>query len=379
MLVALEKDRRRLAELETAIWDVGPSLSELIREQTEVQKRLDDYKYPVLTLPNEIVGEIFVHFVPLYPRPPPLIGIHSPILLTKICRKWREIALATPVLWRAIQLITGSANSTSIKRAKQRSEVWLRRSGSCSLSIDIDLPSSGNFTAAAFTGIIAHRARWEHLKFDGPTSALLAINGSMPRLRHLDLSITDITGRANDIAAFNTVPLLRTVVLRRTFVNTLPWEQLTGLSLVSVNFTECVAVLRRTPQLLHCDLVVWPDGLDNPPDIALPRLQSLSFLSMDVNNSLDYFVAPTLRKLDLREQDLGPNPIAALESFISKAGCSLQQVCISRAKLKNKASYLQTFPSIPNFSFTDSESYDKTTDNEASDVNSSNSSDVESD
>ncbi|KAJ6483104.1 hypothetical protein C8R45DRAFT_870994, partial [Mycena sanguinolenta] len=136
MIVALEKDRRRLAELEIAIWDVGPSLSELILEQTEVQKRLDDYKYPVLTLPNEIVSEIFVHFLPVYPDAPPLICIYSPTHLAQICRKWREVALATPALWRAIQLTTGSA-MPPIERPNQISEVWLGRSGSCALSIDI--------------------------------------------------------------------------------------------------------------------------------------------------------------------------------------------------------------------------------------------------
>ncbi|KAJ6483098.1 hypothetical protein C8R45DRAFT_904414, partial [Mycena sanguinolenta] len=232
MLFALEKDRRRLAELDLAICDFGPSLSKLIKEKTEVQKRLDDYKYPVLTLPNEIVDQIFVHFVPVYPDAPPLIGTYSPNKLTKICRKWREVALATPALWRAIQLTT-ERSAMPIERVNQISEVWLGRSGSRPLSIDIDFAPLGTFTSAAFTAILAHRARWEHLKFDGPTSALLAINGPMPRLRHLDLtlSIADVAGATNDIVAFNTVPLLRTVVLR-AFVTTLPWEQLTSLTLL---------------------------------------------------------------------------------------------------------------------------------------------------
>ncbi|KAJ7641164.1 hypothetical protein FB45DRAFT_712335, partial [Roridomyces roridus] len=57
---------------------------------------------PVLTLPNEITSEIFVHFLPPYPVCPPMTGLDSPTSLTHICRQWREIALATPKLWRAI-------------------------------------------------------------------------------------------------------------------------------------------------------------------------------------------------------------------------------------------------------------------------------------
>ncbi|KAJ6504124.1 hypothetical protein C8R47DRAFT_177927 [Mycena vitilis] len=54
------------------------------------------------TLPNEITSEIFLHFLPVYPRCPPLTGNLSPTCLTHICRRWREIALTTPALWRAM-------------------------------------------------------------------------------------------------------------------------------------------------------------------------------------------------------------------------------------------------------------------------------------
>ncbi|KAJ7705931.1 hypothetical protein B0H14DRAFT_2415857, partial [Mycena olivaceomarginata] len=53
---------------------------------------------PVLTLPNEIISEIFVQFLPVYPLSSPSTGPFSPTLLTQICRRWREIALTTPLL-----------------------------------------------------------------------------------------------------------------------------------------------------------------------------------------------------------------------------------------------------------------------------------------
>ncbi|KAJ7020267.1 hypothetical protein C8F04DRAFT_909373, partial [Mycena alexandri] len=69
-----------------------------------VQEELDSYKYPVLTLPTEIICEIFIHFLPVYPECPPPAGILSPTNLTQICRQWRDIALAIPTLWRAMRL-----------------------------------------------------------------------------------------------------------------------------------------------------------------------------------------------------------------------------------------------------------------------------------
>ncbi|KAJ7728040.1 hypothetical protein B0H14DRAFT_2237452, partial [Mycena olivaceomarginata] len=85
--------------LDAQIRDLERSLSVLRSDKVLVQEILDSYKYPVLTLPTEMVGEFFIHFLPIYPTCPPLTGVLSPIILTQICRGWREIALASPALW----------------------------------------------------------------------------------------------------------------------------------------------------------------------------------------------------------------------------------------------------------------------------------------
>ncbi|KAJ7641207.1 hypothetical protein FB45DRAFT_899649 [Roridomyces roridus] len=92
-------DRVRIVELDAEIQELQARIRLLQLERYPCQQRLDAHRYPVLALPNEIVGEIFVHFLPLYPDTPPLTGIYSPTTLTHICSQWREIALATPKLW----------------------------------------------------------------------------------------------------------------------------------------------------------------------------------------------------------------------------------------------------------------------------------------
>ncbi|KAJ7894003.1 hypothetical protein B0H13DRAFT_1557430, partial [Mycena leptocephala] len=114
-----------LRELERA-------LAGLRAEKTVLQGRLDSYKYPVLTLPNEIISEIFIQFLPVYPLCPPFIGILSPNTLTQICHKWREVALATPALWRAIGL---SDHRISFEQQRHITVTWLKRSRHCPLSI----------------------------------------------------------------------------------------------------------------------------------------------------------------------------------------------------------------------------------------------------
>ncbi|KAJ7917678.1 hypothetical protein B0H13DRAFT_2657737, partial [Mycena leptocephala] len=67
MLTNLDADRSRVADISAQILDLERSISALRIEKTQAQERLDSYKYPVLTLPNEIVSEIFIHFLPPYP------------------------------------------------------------------------------------------------------------------------------------------------------------------------------------------------------------------------------------------------------------------------------------------------------------------------
>ncbi|KAJ7648651.1 hypothetical protein DFH06DRAFT_916910, partial [Mycena polygramma] len=98
----------------------------------------------VLTLPNEIVSEIFFHFLPVYPLCPPFVGIRSPTILTHICRHWREIALSAPILWRAMPFF-GRKNAShnrlgsgpTLARELQLSDLWLRRSRALPVSITI--------------------------------------------------------------------------------------------------------------------------------------------------------------------------------------------------------------------------------------------------
>ncbi|KAJ6452729.1 hypothetical protein C8R47DRAFT_1061570 [Mycena vitilis] len=101
---ALAADRERITALNAHILELEASIKSLKAERKTVQARLDAYRYPVSTLPNEIMSEIFIHFLPVYPKCPPQTGRLSPYLLCQICRKWRNIAFATPALWRAISI-----------------------------------------------------------------------------------------------------------------------------------------------------------------------------------------------------------------------------------------------------------------------------------
>ncbi|KAJ7805966.1 hypothetical protein B0H13DRAFT_2487110 [Mycena leptocephala] len=357
MLITLETDRIRLADIEAEILDLERSIATLRAEKAQVQGRLDSYKYPVLTLPNEIVSEIFIHFLPPYPQCPPLSGSLSPNTLVRICRQWREVALDTPALWRAIRLSDRRIQSVEIQR--HIADTWLRRSRFRPLSIVFEfLYLDPDFrTSELFATLIRHRARWEHLKLTLSPSDLLAISleESMPLLRYLHLFLA-----APTVFAFPDAPLLRQVILDDSAARsvTLPWVQLTSLTLHYAYEKDSMRILQQTVNLVHCELYLRDD--DQPQtdsDITLPRLESLILDLVFINyistatGFLDALIVPALRTLRIREEFLGSSPISSLTSFISRSACNLQEVCIVNRHLVRPGLYREAFPSIPTFSF----------------------------
>ncbi|KAJ6571389.1 hypothetical protein B0H19DRAFT_1372493 [Mycena capillaripes] len=345
----LAADRTCVAELK----DLDRSPSVLRTEKLLAQERLDSYKYPVLTLPNEIISEILIHFLPIYPLCPPLKGIFSPTNLTYICHRWREIALANPMLWRAIPLSDDKTPGTPLTRQQlQRSQIWLNRSRNCPLSIVMD--HSGMLAPESLAVLVRHRARWQYVELDLFPSDLPTIQGPMPLLQYLRLSVC---APDNNVIVFDDIPRLHTVVLGEYAASsvTLPWAQLTSLTLNLVYRQEYLTILQQTSNLRHCVLYIL--FLAGPPhEIALPYLESLILYhgagKMGMPHYPDIFALPALRTLEIPTQFLGANPIDGLKSFISQAG-NLERVRITGNKhLITKHAFRTAFQTLK-FSFDD--------------------------
>jgi hypothetical protein len=207
---------------------------------------------------------------------------------------------------------------------------------------------------------LPHCARWEYLKLYLARTDLPTIESGLPLLRHLDLQLNkDPSGL---VVAFYETPLLRTVILDNIVAPNivLPWTQLTSVTLRYICLGPCVPILQQTSNLVHCKLVLfYIDGPD--ADITLPCLDSL-IIDTDEHWGMGHFntfTTPSLRSLEISERFLGPNPILSLISFISKSGCKLQDITITRQRLVTRKMYRDTFPSIPTFSFTGGETVDE--------------------
>ncbi|KAJ7199804.1 hypothetical protein GGX14DRAFT_661195 [Mycena pura] len=349
MIHALAADRIRIADLESQILGLERSLATLRKEKDLAQKRLDSYTYPVSNVPNEIVAEIFIHFLPPYPLRPPFRGPLSPNVLTRICRKWREIALACPTLWRAISIPFAYNDSAQVLEMLQ-SDQWLSKSGCSPLSIEIN----GIFSPSPELLAITHRARWEYLKIRHACypPSLGTLQGPMPLLRHLEL----FGHWGGSLITGDEAPLLRTVVIRDESDLTnmvMPWVQLTSLTVELVFIYECAPILQQASNLISCVLGIIGESPANDelPDIRLPFLETLLVSNPhreSITGFVDALVLPRLRTLQMSEQFLGKKPIEALASFISRSGCTLQFLRITNEdpQVSDLRRYRSAFPSI---------------------------------
>ncbi|KAJ7659253.1 hypothetical protein DFH06DRAFT_1406377 [Mycena polygramma] len=317
--VARATDRARIVDIEAEIQKLKRSIREFRSEQAIIQARLESYRYPVLTLPNELVSEIFLHFLPIYPSCPPLTGGLSPNNLLQICRKWREIALATAALWRAVLL----SFMHDEKKQAPAVQAWLSRSGCYPLSIEAH--QEMDIEGELLDTIAAHCVRWEHVKLQ-LTLSDLPVDSSLPMLRQLELQIPFKSSHPV-LGALPELPLLREATLWDFPYSSdlLPWSQLTSLILIARPPEDCTPILQQAVNLVHCELIIDDERGLPQPDIHLPRLETLIFglyLADDeaAPNYLDSFVVPALRRLQLSEKFLTMDPIDALASFCCSVG-----------------------------------------------------------
>ncbi|KAJ7629756.1 hypothetical protein DFH06DRAFT_1480311 [Mycena polygramma] len=346
----LEADRARVAELQTQILHLECTLSQLRNAQLQVQQRLDSYKYPVVTLPSEIVSEILVRVLPAYPNFPQLAGPLSPTPLTQICRRWRDIAIGTPALWSAIS----SRHNNRDGRELRMFELWLQRSRHFPLSIalgTIDFRASNELIEA----VIPHRARWRYLKIKLEEKNLPMLDGAMPSLQHLNLKT--VSSPLLGPIPVHGVPRLRTATLNQAAAVhiILPWTQLTSLTLLAVRPSDFVPILLQTVNLVHCELDMDfgdSNDLEFRRDITLNCLESLVIKDFRGTSRtfILIFVVPSLRSLNVSESIL--RDAETRSAFGLKSGSGLEELHIADAEWLPEASYRQVFPSLRKFSMT---------------------------
>ncbi|KAJ7320705.1 hypothetical protein DFH08DRAFT_818965 [Mycena albidolilacea] len=313
----------------------------------------DAPNYPVLTLPPEIVSEIFVAFLPTYPDCPPTFGLHSPLLLCQICRHWRAIAIATPELWRAIQISVSRESGKAVAQLELL-KTWLSRSGSCPLSINFSFQT---YDEEILRTAVLHSERWECADLLVFSRHLSLIQVAMPLLRHLTLGLNLNPIPSEPITLFDHAPHLKQVVLATSFEKsliTLPWGQLTHLDAHMLDLEGCAEILCDATNLVHCSFRTQVKfGSILIPIIPIHHHLRHLFLrrgkhyvhsSVNLSKLFRNLTLPGLLTLGVYERGI---TLESLGEFITRSQCTLRELRVDRSSGRlSESIYREAFPSI---------------------------------
>ncbi|KAJ7659137.1 hypothetical protein DFH06DRAFT_989743 [Mycena polygramma] len=283
--------RSRISKIDSEIATHKMSITELKYEQAILEDHLAGYVYPVLTLPNEIVSEIFLQTLdpsdtPFHPSNSLLSGPTSPLFLGHICGRWRAIARSTPSLWTTISLTTDNVRSPN--RRLRLLDIWLTRSRQCLLSITITDNGGRPDMSRRFVDAIApHHRRWRGLMLKVRYDELPQwprCPSELPMLRVLHIwPVHGLDYRPPPTyisSLFLEAPKLSTVVLHGVHraMFDLPWEQLTSLSILTGGCLDIVGkILRSAPNLTDCTVELGQLSVDITT-IDLPPIPPLMHL-----------------------------------------------------------------------------------------------------
>ncbi|KAF7332627.1 F-box domain-containing protein [Mycena kentingensis (nom. inval.)] len=298
--------RTQLAELERAISLQQQHLAELEASRDAVDAELKRVAaYDILSLPNEITAQIFVHCLPL-PWQPASQQL-APLLLYRVCQKWADIASTTPDLWRSLTLDVSLWNQQD---AASLFKTWFVGAGNGSRRLSLTEGIAAHDGAEVFMSIFrSWSPRVTHLTlgpgFDRETCALFT-GLDMPELEELRIRPCEWLEARGMIS---NAPKLRKVVVESfdLAVLTIPWSQITEFHCDEVFMSHVLAVLQLLPNVEHFEArvvdeeeVTRPDD-DEPivfhPKIKWLRVQDEQRKALQVH-LLQFLTLPALERLD---------------------------------------------------------------------------------
>ncbi|KAJ7476988.1 hypothetical protein B0H11DRAFT_1306549 [Mycena galericulata] len=337
---ANQRLRDRLAEIDSQI-------ALLEAERKIVRKKLCSLTYPVVTLPFEVTSEIFVHCLSDFesdccpvgykPTSPPF-----PLILSHICRAWRQVAFKTPKLWASFCVYIAGSSSDLRDHAAQRRVEWIERAGSTPLSIALHRQGYEFQSSVPSRGLplLEWSAQWRSADLrlwnhDFRTHQFQSLYGKLPILERLEMS-SQLTADATPVRTFEEAPHLRVVVLRGIppSLILLPWAQLTHFEGHDFHPNYCHYILRLAGSLVDCTFIGNSGDLDHnallPPH---PRLEALK-LTRYFAASLDLLrilTLPVLVQLDYFDEGNSAFDGEDFASFMARSRPPLQRLSLREA------------------------------------------------
>jgi F-box-like len=330
----LELPTSRLEELTNRLQELEEQSTQIRNEQSALRIFISKHRALISLirkLPIDILQEIFIACLPIAHNNV-MSRWEPPILLTQVCSSWRNVAHATPQLWKSIHIAVPYNKlgryssehpyfSSSTVEHDRRSEAvveWLTRSTTYPLDISLGHLESNavdGFYHKIIESLIRFSERWRQVRLSAPYQALVPIASlppsKVPLLETLSLNCSPAhTGALLDFqSVWMTSGVLKAPNLRdfglwlahlHEDITRLPinWSQLTNISIEGSSWgTSCPLSISRAYKLLSvcrnlitCRLEIGHTEFNELPLQTTTTLIPLPFLTRlsvrEVNASL---------------------------------------------------------------------------------------------
>ncbi|KAJ7646292.1 hypothetical protein DFH06DRAFT_576886 [Mycena polygramma] len=274
----------------------------------------------------------------------------APLLLSQICRQWREIAISSPELWASVDLYFPSEKRVEDNGPLPLLNVCFSRAKRRLLPVTIrtnynDIPR----LLLSLLSSVAARLHTVELSLSQKDFQYLARdNIEFPNLKRLALvAYKDRTAPDYDpLSIFGNAPSLADLNVqsqpRDAILDTYPL--LTSIELGYVHVHAVLAMLHRYPRLLHFTAQIKHDGSAHRGDqpLLVPRLESLVIYGPDI----DFLSAPNLRRLEFDTGWRGP-VFSTLLPFLARSSCILDHLSFNIQHEDSESDFLACLKAVP--------------------------------
>ncbi|KAJ7349119.1 hypothetical protein DFH08DRAFT_998659 [Mycena albidolilacea] len=350
------------------------AVDRLLCELAELRRRSEQHKAliaPIRRVPPEIMAEIFLQLTAIgaeerYPfaynsynrfKKERLIRpiLHAaPLIFREISREWRDIALSVPSLWNSLSL---TCTNDKIQSSISLCDMWLKRSGSLPLSIQIYRPYHRDAVPQEVVGhyqdllrvILPYAERWRlfHLS-EIPLSCDRILRDLLPESVPIleDLGVSHHTESADSTPweGLRTAPKLR-VLYFDTICGTeagqwlsFPWSHLTHIDVRRCSVYDYLHILRAASAAVVCAFTVELDSSSDHSPVSHSGLQTLK-----IENRL---TCPQLSLLEIETEQEPSTPHGGLPSFIARSGATIQNFSLSGTTL-NDTEFMACLSGMP--------------------------------
>jgi hypothetical protein len=308
-------------------------------------------------LPTEILAQIFLYCIPEdgdgTPSP-----YQAPMLLTTVCRRWRELALDMPNLWCKLRLEIGHGDW---QQRVYCYDSYLKRSRGRRLSLTIECHDTEwtelrrliqphiNQISSLSVGFFFNCSCLVLADFRGLEELVIRMNGSDPE----SAVVRSIAQLPLNTRSLKLMDLWPDVEMLSDF-NYPAWPSLTSLE-ISIDELDCIpCLLRLCPNLSSLTVVsIFVENRRAETCFVHAKLQSLrisGYKHLDWIGNVGLFdsiTLPDLRAVEVHSSGLWPHE--EFKTFLTRSQCSLESLILGGGVLttaQQRAEYLTLFPSL---------------------------------